>query len=53
MVAAVPVIKALIVVQSKQWRLGLRLFEDGRPNKKKNKNNKMSSDMGSVPDPET
>jgi len=31
-------------------RLSLRLFEDGRPNNNKN-NNKMSGDMGSVPNP--
>jgi len=34
------------------WNDGaLGFFEERRPNKKKNKNNKMSSDMGSVPDP--
>jgi len=34
----------------KRQKLGL--FEERRPNKKNKKKNKMSSDMGSVPDPE-
>jgi len=31
----------------------LGFLEDGRPNKKNKKKNKMSRDIGSVPDPQT